>query len=320
MTTTYYKQYLQRRRVDPTTWVKESHAPSIMKVNSSSSSSAFSDPFEMIEISMINSTPNIEPYYGFWGDSRGQVCEDVRSWIFDTINESSEEEESEEEYKVETMKALPEAMTCNSLWTKGRKIPDVLLEIRRLGFVQFEIDSGCDSTTIFKLVIGLSDQNRYTRNFDTAITTTSEFYFPVGPGVPQRVDVSWNDNLLIYEAKCRQLVEADLDTELRDVVQNVEGQLNAFNGSRTSFTVPMMETFIKNKFAADAYQLCSGASVVVAVPSECKVYKRPLQASARETLCARVALGELNFTALPLNRPSSRNEYFVYNQYFPPLK
>lgn len=315
--TANYKQYLQGRQIDPRTWVKESHAPSLMKVNASSSSSALSDPYEIIE---IESTQDIQPYCSFWRDSHDLVCEDVREWICATLNVSSEENE---EYIVETMKALPEAISCNSLWTTGRKVPDVLLKIRESGLVQFEIDSGSKDTTIYKLIIGLIDQDRYARNFDTTITTTSGFYFPVGPGIPERVDVSWSDELLTYQAKCKQLAEENLDTELHDVIQHVLAQLSGLAAIRSStcFTIPMTVAFLQTTFAADAFQLCSGASVVVMVPSQRKVYKHPLQASARDTLRMRVSIGELNFTAVPksIATPNSLQQYFEYDQYFPPL-
>lgn len=90
---------------------------------------------------MFDSLQDIQPYCGFWTASHDSVCADIREWINATLN-VSEEGEEDEEYRAEVMVALPEAMLHNSLWTAGRKVPDVLLTIRGLGLVQIEVDSG----------------------------------------------------------------------------------------------------------------------------------------------------------------------------------
>lgn len=310
--TSQFGQFISERTVDFKTWVKESHAPSQWTSNATKSASALSDPYEILEIS--ENELSIQAYSGFWRESHSEVCEDIKEWI----SQIDEEEEGEEVYAIYIATSLPDRLLRKSLWTKGRKHPDVHVEKDEV-LVQFEVDSGNKDSSIFKLVIWLIDQNQYASNCSGANTAkTSGFYFPVGEGIPERVDVSWNDQEFKYKVKCQQIAEEDLDFQFTEVLNQAETEVGSFSGTCTDFTVPMTKAYIEAAFASDAFQLCSGASVVVMVPSLHKVYKHPLQASARETLRKRADLN-LTLTAVPKQSPAPLEEYFECDAYLPPL-
>ncbi len=121
------------------------------------------------------------------------MCADVKTWICDLYSIDEDEEDS----VVLINQAMPSAISNNSLWTKVRKHPDVTVYDPGLDaelILQIEVDSGDRDSTIFVLVLGLTDQSRY---YDSTIS--SGFYFPVGDGFIERVDCAWNDAKLNYE-------------------------------------------------------------------------------------------------------------------------
>ena len=142
-------------------------------------------------------------------------------------------------------------------------------------------------------------------------------------GFLKKIALKWDDQLLTYEATCCKLAETDLAEALVAAVSTAERQVERFSDSPTSFTVPMTKDFLHSTFGADAYQLCSGASVVVMVPSAQKVYKYPIQASAWKNLHTMIRSNhyDYRYTAVPTEIPlhSPLHKYVMCDAYLPPL-
>ena len=304
-----FGSFLRRRSVNPRTWVKASKAPSRRMVNHSKSSSALSDPFDIIRQTDVplSSTPS----NCFWRDSHDAVCEDVKEWLASLCGLGDESDNL-----ILINKAFPPAISSNSLWTQGRKFPDVSLYGEDELVIQVEVDSGGRETTIFHLIIGLIDQSRYERNYNTTISKTTGFYFPIGEGFIERVDCVWNDEDVQYDVTCTQLELEDAKQLVLEIWGNRTS--TSFSGPCTRFTLPMTVSFLRAKFGADSYQLHSGESVVIMCPSRHLVYKFPLGRRAFASLTYFATNLDLQRTAKPRIATSLRG-WFEYDAYSPPL-
>lgn len=118
------------------------------------------------------------------------MCEDIREWLRDLYNIQDDDD------RVRVNRSLPCYVTEHGLWVNPRKNPDVCFYSRTgKPLLQIEVLSGDrDACTIFKLALGLIDQNRYLKNRLNTISTTTGFSFPVGDGVVEKVVCSWVDH------------------------------------------------------------------------------------------------------------------------------
>ena len=235
------------------------------------------------------------------------MCEDVKEWLASLCGLEGDESDN----LVLINQAFPPAISSNSLWTQGRKLPDVSLydEDDELLF-QVEVDSGSRETTIFNLIIGLIDQNRYERNYDTTISKTT------GEEFIERVDCVWDDEGVEYDVTCTQLELEDAKQLVLEIWGNRTS--TSFSGPHTQFTLPMTVSFLHATFGANSYQLHSGESVVIMCPSRRLVYIFPLGRRAFASLTKFAT--NLNLQRTATSRVATSFEgYFEYDAYSPPL-
>ena len=177
---------MNTRSVDLKRWIKHSHAPK-RKVFSSKS---FHDNLDVMQFVDINE--GVDPYSAWRdshndGDSHNDVCEHVHGWVCDVLGLSSEEDED----CVYVNKPIPTRYQANSQLSTPRKSPDVTYCVADFLFVQIEVLSGGDrDDTVFKLALGLIDQNRFEKNQGLQVPESTGFYFPVGDtGVIEKSDL-----------------------------------------------------------------------------------------------------------------------------------
>ena len=316
------------------TWVKQSYGPTGRRVNATRSSAALSDPYELVDID--EQEAGVSPYEGFWTDSQDSpqlpvhqclqvwtdshddVCSDINTWICRLF-----ELQEEEQGCVAINSCMPPEYLC-SLWTTGNTRPDVAYYTRaKKLIVQIEVlSSTTRDTTILKLAFGLSKQNRYDRNLDSCITQCTGFFFPVGSGVVERVDCTWNDHALRYDIKCTKIAKNDLEQTFRCVVTEAKRKIRTCRTAAfTNFTLPLTQHYIHDTFGQDFFQVPSGDAVVLM--NDRVVYKCPLSKRARSVLQAATTdscLQDLRHTAVPQRcRSINRQSFYQFRAYKPPL-
>lgn len=92
---------------------------------------------------------------------------------------------------------MPQCYQDHGLYQRGAKRPDVSLYSQQGQLLlQIEVNSSKRDSTVFKLAMGLIDQNRYLKNRLSTVSSCIGFYYPVGKGVIEKVECTWKDELL----------------------------------------------------------------------------------------------------------------------------
>lgn len=251
-----FSTFLRDRQVNAQTWKKSSVAPRMIKLihpNRSQSSSALGDPYDIIAQVDINLDSDVDADANrFWTDSHSAVCLDVKEWLLSNLGI----DDDDDQIIVKINNDLPADITCNSLWTKGDKRPDVAVYTspEEHLLLQVKVQSGhVRDTTIHALVVSLIDQNRFERNYNSdAIKMTSGLYFPVDPGFIERVDCMWDDRRMRYLINCHELVERDATRAAMDIIQARRRAQQYFTGERNNFTIPMTSQYLQSKFVCNS--------------------------------------------------------------------
>lgn len=310
-------EFMSSHSIDMKTWVKASCAPSQRKCNASSAAKGYSDPFELLSEVQGPAAPAAPHLDVWWGDSHTGVCEDVKTWVDGLLDDLLDDNE----IRALINSPIPPKYSENSLWTTGRKNPDVsvLLNCDCLA-LQIEVDSCTRDDTVFKLKLGLIDQHRSEKNYNSAIQSCSGLYFPVGDGFIEHVKCEWLDKELKYCFECTNMTRLAAEDVVRDAVCEAMERYDNRNEC-TQFTIPMSELYIHTCFGPSAFQLSSSESIVIMDPLHNLVYKRALRGSSRDRLLElATSTLHLDHTALPrMPNVSINSNYFVYTAYRPTL-
>lgn len=225
---------------------------------------------------------------------------------------------------------LPPPTRDDPLWISPLKYPDVSLWYDNEVTLQIEVVSNYDlEKTINKLCLGLIPQHRSWKNRLSSISYIVGFIFPVqndsktvdecGQCV-HRVSLCWIDQSFQYLATVTPLTARQVWNEVRDAKRRQQQQLQSLqNLPNAHFTLPMTESYIKNNFSLDAYQVKSGESVVILTTTN--AYKRCFGVKAMQQL---IELRDSNiifqsYTACAFPLQTSLHKFYVFLRYGKPL-
>ncbi len=250
------------------------------------------------------------------------ICKWVEAKVFPYIGR-----EDRNKLRVLSEKALDHIhQSLPPLETSLNKRPDVGIFVYIRGklflLLQIEVDSGGYQSTCIKLAQGVGDQLMWQRNCNDEITTCAGMYFPtfIRGTCVVKIQLQWKDEKLVFFLT-RTLVSLE---GLQEVVANaVKFELSKIrslcnNSSGHRHVVPLSRTFVMSgRFGANAHQVESGESIVIANSQARKVWKYPLLGAYRERLL-ELLVGESLFTRFLI--PEKKvGKYFEYKLLKPPI-
>lgn len=205
-------------------------------------------------------------------------CQSIKEWLCQGT-------EANEDIRIDTSLGPPADL--DQYFLQSKKRPDVAwyCTVRQHQpdiTQQIELMSNRDcQNTIIKLGLGLIDQLKGQRNRDSSITDTSGFYFPLSEGHVEQIKVTWSDSMHHFFLGGDKLEESAVKTMY--AVAEEKGKIRRIVAiPNCRFTIPLSATYMERVFGAGAYQVCSGASYVIA--SDDQVFKQPFRRDEREQL------------------------------------
>ena len=243
-------------------------------------------------------------------------CSNIKNWLHHNLHI--------DENNIDIGKGIkPKEVGLYQLFRSRVKMPDVAVynhhSDQKQILVQVEVisDNNRDKT-IRKLAYGLIDQLRWQKNRDKLISFCTGFYFPLEGDNEYVIELKccWDDYQFKYIATKMYIDINYVVRRFRSVMQAEKAKVHHISGLEDAcLTLPLSPSYIRHTFGIDAFQVCSGQSVVVINPHEKKVYKCPLMLDAKNALDVMHGQVAQN-VVFPIGREMKQETfYFVFPLY-----
>ena len=209
----------------------------------------------------------------------------------------------------------------NQLWLTPVKIADIVVKNDNIVIMQFEVESSHDrAATVRKLSYGLVDQLRFLKNRCVDTNSVVGFFVPVQEGYVEKVQCEWSDKDLEYTIATIQLSREQVEVEVCTTYETQSTWCQQLSLEHDSFIVPLTPSYIKRTWNEHAYQLKSGASIVILSPDENSVFKKPLgSCEFQRLLLLRESNLQLQHCVLPTHLVLKGSAFFfTFRQCLPP--
>lgn len=255
------------------------------------------DPYEIVQYCGLYKESS-EPAYEInelTGGGHGETTKSMCNWLSRGLQHLRGDSMS-----IQTECELGPDIQSNPLWISPRKRADIVIKNNRKVILQFEVQSNKKRIpTIKKLGYGLCDQHRYFLNRNVSVNNVIGFYIPVVEGHVEMVTCTWKDDDLCYEIATKKLPKDQVLNEIESAYRNQLALQPSNPTNIKMLTLPLREEYVLEHFGEGAYQIQTGASIVVYSPCRNKVYKYPLSHRKSENLKTLINKCNISYTSLP---------------------